>query len=114
MSETTTGFRLAVVDRALRGPGISSVDARRAAFENRGVDSRVHELVDTVARNAWKVTDEQVAGTLAAGVSQDVVFELAVCAALGQATRQLSVALAALDEATVEHAQATTQRGVTR
>ena len=30
---------------------------------------------------------------------EDVVFELTVCAALGQASRQLSIALAALDEA---------------
>jgi hypothetical protein len=100
MSDPIARLRLAVVDRAVRGPGVSSADARRAAFDNRGVDSRAQTLVDTVARHAWKVTDEQVAATVAAGVSEDVVFELAVCAALGQATRQLSVALTALDEAT--------------
>ena len=113
MSEATTRLRLAVVERSVRGPGISSTDARGAAFDNRGVDVRVQKLVDTVARTAWKVTDEQVADTLAAGVSEDVVFELAVCAALGQASRQLSVALTALDDATADH-QASAQRGETR
>ena len=104
MSEATTRLRVAVVDCALHGPGFSSAQLRRAAFDNGGVDGRAEALVDTVARNAWKVTDEQVADTLAAGVSEDVVFELAVSAALGQATRQLSAALAALDEATAEYA----------
>jgi hypothetical protein len=89
MSEATTRLRLAVVDRALHGPGTSSVDARRAAFDNHGVDSRVQALVDTVARNAWQVTDEQVANTLAAGVCDE-----------------LSVALAALDEATADRPDA--------
>ena len=36
----------------------------------------------------------------AKGVSEDEIFELTVCAAYGQATRQLNAALAALDEAT--------------
>lgn len=56
-------------------------------------------LVDKIARNAWKVTDEDVAAAKTAGVSEDEIFELAVAAALGQATRQLDAALAALDEA---------------
>ena len=74
MSEATTRLRIAVVDRALHGPGISSVQLRRAAFDNRSVDGRAAALVDTVARNAWKVTDEQVADTLAAGVCEEVVL----------------------------------------
>ena len=36
----------------------------------------------------------------AAGVSEDEIFELVVCAALGQSTRQLSAALSALDTVT--------------
>ena len=99
MSDATSRFRLAVVDRVLHGPGVSSTAARQAAFDNRDVDSRAQALVDTVARHAWKVTDAQVAATLAAGLSEDAVFELTVCAAVGQATRQISAALAALDEA---------------
>ena len=114
MSEATARLRLAVVDRALRGPGMSSADARRAAFDNRGVDSRAQALLDTVARNAWNVTDEQVADTLAAGVCDEVLFEFVVCAALGQATRQLSAALAALDEATAEHVKPRRDDGAPR
>jgi hypothetical protein len=114
MSEANTQLRLAVVDRALHGPGFSSAHLRRAAFDNSGVDCRAQGLVDAVARNAWKITDEQVADTLAAGVCEEVVFELAVCAALGQATRQLSAALAALDEATTEHVKPRRDDGAPR
>ena len=114
MSEATARLRLAVVDRALNGPGMSSADARRAAFDNHNVDSRAEALVDTVARHAWQVTDEQVADTLAAGVCDEVLFELVVCAALGQASRQLSVALAALDEATADRAKLRHDAGVVR
>jgi hypothetical protein len=56
-------------------------------------------LIDTVTKNAWKVTDEQVAAAKQAGLSDDQLFELSVAAALGQSTRQLDAALAALDDA---------------
>jgi len=100
MSEAAKRYRETVVRRAVGGPGTASTDARRAAFDNAGVDQRARDFVDKVARRAWTVTDGDVAATKAAGVSEDEIFELAVCAALGQATRQLDAALAALDAAT--------------
>jgi len=99
MSEAATRYREAVVRRALEGPGTATAVARRAAFDNQGVDERARALVAKVARAAWTVTDADVAATRSAGVSEDEIFELAVCAALGQATRQLGDALAALDAA---------------
>ena len=61
---------------------------------------RCRALVDKIARCAWTVTDADVVAAKADGVSEDEIFELTVCAAYGQATRQLNAALAALDEAT--------------
>jgi hypothetical protein len=101
MSDAASRFREAVVERAVHGPGAASREARRAAFDNAGVDTRARDLVDTVARHAWKVTDADVAATMGAGLSEDEIFELAVCAALGHSTRQLRAALAALDAATL-------------
>lgn len=100
MSEAATRFRKQTVERTLHGAGESSSDARRAAFDNHGVAEPARALVDKIARTAWKVTDEDVTAVKAAGLAEDEIFELAVCAALGQATRQLEAALAALDEAT--------------
>jgi hypothetical protein len=73
--------------------------ARRAAFENRGVNPRARDLLNKVVRQAWTVTDEDVTAMKAAGSSEDEIFELTICAALGQASRQLAAAIAALDAA---------------
>ena len=97
MSEAVYRLRAAVADQALRGSGVASPAARRAAFDNRGVDERARSLIDKVARQAWTVTRADVAAATAAGVPEDEIFELTVCAALGQATRQLDAARAALD-----------------
>ena len=46
------------------------------------------------------VTDEDVAAVQASGLSEDQIFEIVVCAAIGQASRQYTNALAALASAT--------------
>lgn len=89
-----------MIERVLRGPGFASPGARQAAFDNDSTDVRARALIDKVARNAWKVTDSDVAAVKAAGVAEDEVFELTVCAALRQAARQLRTALTALEAAT--------------
>jgi hypothetical protein len=55
--------------------------------------------LDKVIRQAWTVTDEDVTAAKSAGLSEDEIFELAICAALGQASRQLSAAGRALEAA---------------
>lgn len=97
MSKPATERREAVIARTLQGPGVASEAARRAAFDNAGVGEPARALVAKIAERAWTVSDEDVAAPKAAGVAEDEIFELAVCAALGQATRQLDAALAALD-----------------
>lgn len=96
MSEAAKRIRERVLERAVHGPGTSASAARRAAFDNHGVDERARRLIDKVAREAWNITNEDVAEAKAAGVSESEIFELVVCAALGQSTRQLSAALTAL------------------
>ena len=99
MSEAANRLRAVVVERALHGAGKASGDARRAAFDNKAVPQAARALIDKVAKNAYKVIDEDIAAAKAAGMSEDELFELVVCAALGQSTRQLDSAMAALDEA---------------
>ena len=89
-----------VVSRILEGDGVTSKDVRRAAFANEGVSEPARSLVDKVAKNAYRVTDEDIAAAKAGGLQEDEIFELVVCAAIGQSTRQIENALAALDEAT--------------
>jgi len=89
----------AVVTRVLEGDGRASRAERRAAFENAGLAEPLHTLIGKVAKQPTRVTDEDVAAVLAAGASEDQLFELVVCAAIGQATRQYETALDALAEA---------------
>jgi alkylhydroperoxidase family enzyme len=103
MSEAANRLRKTVVERVLQGPGHTGGDARRAAFDNKDAPEKARALLDKVTKNAWKVTDEDVAAVRQAGMSDDEVFELVVSAALGQATRQLDSALAALETATAKN-----------
>jgi alkylhydroperoxidase family enzyme len=89
-----------LVSRILEGVGKTSPSERRAAFNNSGLAGPLATLADKVARLAYRVTDEDINAVRASGLSEDQVFEIVVCAALGQATRQYDVALAALEGAT--------------
>src|SRR5262245_43078889 len=93
--------RKALVERVLEGPGRTAPEQRRAAFATEGVVEPARTLVDKVAKYAYKVTDEDVAAAKQQ-LGEDEIFELAVCAAIGQASRQLDAALAALAAATEE------------
>ena len=92
--------RKAVVARILEGEGKASHAQRRAAFDNAGLPEPVSTLIQKVAKKAYKVTDEDFAAAKASGLSEDQIFEIVVCAAIGQATRQYDTALAALTAAT--------------
>ena len=82
--------------RILEGEGEASHWDRRAAFNNSGLHGAVRMFVDKVARHAYRVTDEDFTIAKRSGVSEDQLFEVAVCAAIGQATRQYETALEAL------------------
>ncbi len=88
--------REALVTRILEGDGRASPAQRRAAFAREGLDEPLQTLVRKVAEHAHRVTDADVAAARAAGLSEDQVFKLVVCAAVGQASRQYDAALAAL------------------
>ncbi|MBO0703433.1 MAG: hypothetical protein J2P38_10905 [Candidatus Dormibacteraeota bacterium] len=89
----------ALVTRALEGDGRAAPARRRLAFDDGVEDEPLKTLVRKVARQPARITDADIEAVKAAGLSEDEVFELVVCAALGQATRQYESGLAALAEA---------------
>jgi alkylhydroperoxidase family enzyme len=93
-------MRKALVARILEGDGRASHAQRRAAFDNAGLAEPLARLIDKVAKDAYKVTDEDIAAARSSGLSEDQIFEIVVCAAIGQATRQYDTALAALEAVT--------------
>ena len=86
----------AIVTRILQGEGMASPSQRQAAFDNISLEGALGTLIDKVARYSYKLTDEDVKAVKALGVSEDQIFEMVVCAAVGSATRQYDNALALL------------------
>jgi hypothetical protein len=73
----------ALVTRILEGDGHAARAARRAAFENIGLAEPLRTLIDKVARQPTRVTNEDIAAVKASGESEDQIFELVVCAHRG-------------------------------
>lgn len=92
--------REALIKRVLDGDGRASHAQRKAAFANEGVPDAARALVDKVSKQAAAIDDADIAAVKAAGFTEDQTFELVVCAAVGQASRQYENALAALAAAT--------------
>lgn len=97
-----TGARERAIETIVGPKGKAAQATRRAAFDNKDVPEPLRALIDKVARHAYKVVDEDIAAAKAAGFSEDELFELVVCAAMGQASRQYEGALAALAAATAK------------
>ena len=92
----------ALVDRVLNGEGRASPEQRARAFSNVGIPPPLHALISKVATRPAQVTDADFAAAKASGFSEDQLFELVICAAVGQSARLYEAGLAALAEATVD------------
>lgn len=88
-----------LVDRILNGPGQAPADLRASAFDNAGLPEPLRPLLVKATTKSFQVTDADFATAKAAGFSDDQLFELVVCAAVGAATRQYEAGLTALADA---------------
>ncbi len=89
----------AIEQRILTGPGTAQPELRANAFGNRNLPEPLGTLVDKVARRPLQVTDGDFRAAVAAGFSEDQLFELVICAAVGESSRMYQAGLAALAEA---------------
>lgn len=90
---------LALVDRVLHGVGMASAEQRARAFGNDGLGPPLDALVSKVAETPTQVTEADLAAAKAAGCTEDQVFELVICAAVGKSARMYAAGLVALGEA---------------
>jgi hypothetical protein len=93
-----------LVTRVLESSASAPAELRRSAFDNAGLDNAgldepMRTLVSKVVARSYAVTDEDVAAVADAGLSENQIFEIVVCAAIGAADRQYAGGLAALTEA---------------
>lgn len=91
--------RRALLLRVLEGEGKASSLERLSAFNNRAGAEPVRQLVDKVAANARGITQADINQSRQSGLSEDQIFEIVVCAAIGQASRQYDAAKLALESA---------------
>jgi alkylhydroperoxidase/carboxymuconolactone decarboxylase family protein YurZ len=91
----------ALVDRVLTGEGRAAAEQRARAFSNDGLSPPLDALISKVATRPAEVTEADIAAAKASGCSEDQIFELVICAAVGQSARLYEAGLAALAEATV-------------
>lgn len=89
-----------LVARVLDSDAHSPHAMRRAAFDSAGLAEPTRTLIEKVADRSYTVTDEDIAAVRASGLTEDQIFELIVCAAIGAAERQYTSAKTALAEAT--------------
>jgi hypothetical protein len=89
-----------LVDRVLNGAGKAAADQRARAFRNDGLSPPLSALIGKVATRPAQVTEADFAAAKASGCSEDQLFELVICAAVGQSARLYEAGLAALAEAT--------------
>lgn len=91
-----------LVQRILSGEGKASLDQRVSAFNNSELPAPLHGLIDKVTSHPTEITDADFATAASAGFGDDELFELVICAAVGQANRQYEAGLTALAEAVNE------------
>jgi alkylhydroperoxidase family enzyme len=89
----------ALVDRVLNGEGRAAEEQRARAFRNDGLAPPLDVLVGKVADRPAQVTEADLAEAKASGCTEDQLFELVICAAVGRSTRLYEAGLAALAEA---------------
>lgn len=90
----------ALVDRVLHGEGRASPEQRASAFSNADVPPPLRALIGKVGTSPAEVTNADFAAAKASGFSEDQLFELVICAAVGESARLYEAGLAALAEAT--------------
>jgi hypothetical protein len=90
---------LALQDRIVNGAGRASPEQRARAFGNAGLAPPLDGLLGKVATRPAQVTDADFAAARDAGCTEDELFELVICAAVGQSARLYDAGLAALADA---------------
>ena len=88
-----------LVTRLLEGDGTASHSMRKSAFDNSISSEPLKKLIDKICFHSYSITDRDFDEMKEAGLNENQLFELVICAAVGQASRQYNNALAALAEA---------------
>ena len=89
-----------VIAAVTNSPGHTSPRLRRALVERSSaeVPGDLQHYVDTVARHAYRVSDEDIEALRRDGNDDDEIFEVTAATALGAALLRLERGMAAMEE----------------
>jgi hypothetical protein len=96
-------------DAILRSSGTLETSVREALAAGGEVPEPLAAYAEKVAHHAYRVTDDDIHALLAAGYSQDQIFEATLSVALGAAQARLRAGLAARHAASQGSETAETQ-----
>lgn len=85
-------LRNALLAAVLEGNGTTTPAQRQAAFSNSGLTEPLKTLVAKVVNNSRVVDNGDVYAAKQSGLSEDQIFEVVVCGAIGEATREYDAA----------------------
>jgi hypothetical protein len=93
--------RRGLVQRLLEGDGRAARAIRAAALQGdrSGLPECVGMLAEKIIGRPSEVCEDDIEAARSGGLSEDQLFELIVCVAVGEATREHEAALSALDAA---------------
>lgn len=80
----------------LETPGATEPSVRKAALLGEQLPAPISTYVSKIEGESHHITDSDVADLLAAGYSEDAVFEITLAAAIGASARRLEAGLLAL------------------
>ena len=90
-------LRNALLAAVLEGNRTTTPAQRQAAFSNRGLAEPLKTLIAKVVNNSRAIDNRDTYDAKQSGLSEDQIFELVVCGAIGEASRQYDSAMTVLE-----------------
>lgn len=90
-------LRNTLLGSVLEGKATTTHAQRQAAFSNSGLSEPLKTLIEKVVNDSHAIENADIQAAKRSGLSEDQIFELVVCAAVGEATRQYEATLRLCD-----------------
>jgi len=91
-----------LIKTVLESPGITSTELREQVFRAEKIPGLLNEFAAKVRSESYKITDDDIKRLISNGYTEDEIFEVVVCAALGASKPILDAGLNALEVAANE------------
>lgn len=91
-----------LIKTVLESPGVTSPGLRESIFHGKDIPGSLNVYAAKVHRESYKITEDDIRKLISEGCTEDEIFEVTVCAALGASKPELDRGLQALKESANE------------